>query len=120
MFFSSLLSGATLRIALYAALAGLIGFGIYKFHYQPINVLKKEIVKKEQIITAREKQIRECLFSKHNLEELLKKAKADIETEKMNTELCYAEAEAYKDDKDEAMEANEKIKEDLNEGYLTF
>jgi hypothetical protein len=114
-----ILNSFTIRLAFYGVILAAIGFGIYKFHYQPINNLNKIITQKEQIIKAREKQIKDCLLDKHNLEELLKKAKADIETEKMNTELCYAEAEAYKDDSDAALEENEK-KGDLDEGYLTF
>jgi len=115
-----LLNSFTIRLAFYGVILAIIGFAIYQLHYRPINILEAKIEKQGQILKAREDQIKECLFDKHNLEQLLAKAKADIETEKMNTELCYAEAEAYQDEKDEALERNEKIKDDLDEGYLTF
>jgi len=108
-----LLNSFTIRLAFYGVILAAIGFGIYQFHYRPINDLRKEVQLQEKIAADWQHKLTDCSFDKHNLEELLKKAKADLETEKMNTELCYAEAEAYKED-------NETIKDTADEGYLTF
>jgi len=88
-----------------AAIIGAFGIWFYNFHYKPLNDLEHQVKYQSRII-------KECHFTRDNLKQTLKKAQADIETQKMNTELCYAEAEAYKD--------NETIKDTADEGYFTF
>ena len=105
-FLASLFSGVTMRMVMYGAIVAAIAFGLYKFHYQPINLLKKEVITQRS-------EIQKIKLDLHNCNQLLLKAKADITTEKMNTELCYAEADAYK-------EVNETIKDTSDEGYITF
>ncbi len=86
---------------------------IYIFHYKPLNELKKSKETCCVIVDIKTRAIENLNLKINNLEEQLKKAKDDIETEKANVELCKFECGAYE-------ETNTTIKDTENEGYLVF
>ncbi len=98
---------------IYAAAAAAIGFGVYTFHYKPINNLKKEVLVCCDAKKVKQDKIEGLELEKHNLEQLLQQAQADIETEMINIELCELKSEAYQED-------NTTVKDTTDEGYLVF
>ena len=106
----SLLNAKFLGYVLSIAAVGAI---VYMFHYKPLNELRhsKKICCVE--VQSKIKIIDDLYLKINNLEEQLKKAKDDIETEKANVELCKFEYGAYSD-------INTTIKDTEDEGYLVF
>jgi hypothetical protein len=109
----NILSFFKIEQLVYIIALGALGGLVFKFHYQPMKNLKEKQAVCLKLNTAKQDLIDKLEIHNHNLEVLLMDAKANLKSEKANTELCELKQEALQD-------VNATIKDTEDEGYLIF
>ena len=99
---------------MYMIIVAALGFAVYTLHFKPINTLKKQQVVCCNLSSKKDLEIKNLELNISNLEQKLLKAKADIEVERFNTELCEMRENVL------TTEDNTTIKDTADEGYLIF